>query len=66
MHRDLLLPAVAALVAVGAIVAYGNYRRCRRRAADVSENSRQPLQTWEYEGGALPDAGASASPAPGV
>jgi hypothetical protein len=56
MRRDLLLPVVAVLVGVCALAAYG--RRCRP-AAHGSSSSRQPLQTWENEGGAVPDAAAT-------
>jgi hypothetical protein len=65
MNRHSMLPALAVLVGVCAVVAYGNCRRCRS-AADAPANPRQPLQTWENEGGGLSDAAAPkpAQPAP--
>ena len=64
MNRDLILPALAMLVGVCALVAYGNHRRSCRRVRDVQTHLDQPLQTWEEEGGALRSSGQAAAEPP--
>lgn len=68
MNRDLILPVVAVMVGVCAILACAGRHRGRRRAPDVSTKFRQPLQVWEEEGGAVLDAAGPrpAQPASGA
>ena len=57
--RPIALLTLAALALAG----YSTFHKARqRRAADRSKAPPGPIQTWEGEGGGLPDGG----PGPGV
>ena len=53
MSRDSILPVVGVCIALYAFVVYGEHRR---RVAARAAALPRPLQTWEGEGGAVPDS----------
>ncbi len=59
MSRDSILPVVGVCLALYALVAYGGH--CRRAAKRAATALPPPLQTWEGEGGAVPDAAGDES-----
>ncbi len=60
MHRSLTLLAAAALSWIG----WTALRKSQQRLAARSKAKPEALQTWEGEGGGLPDGGPGASVTP--